>query len=411
MSVPENILEGSFDTKSQCCGCGACAQVCARNAITMKEDDEGFTYPIVDAGLCVDCGQCRNVCQYVVPVGKNSVPQHAYGGHINDADVLNESTSGGAFSAITDVWCDENYVIFGAEADGLIIRHSFITDKSEIGKFRRSKYSQSAIGNSYRECKKFLNDGRKVLFSGTPCQIAGLKLFLKGKNYDNLLTVEVICEGVPSPLFVRALDTKINKEKKTSIKSLDYRYKDTNRWDYEAMRITYSSTDKSTSGSIKCDRWFNPFWSIWLSHLMSRPSCYKCLYTTTNRVADISLGDLWGVHIYCPDLYNSNKGTSLIVSNTAKGDDAVKKAMQQNFTGRELDFSQALKYQGPMRKSIAENPKREDFMRDLRTMDYDSLCKKWAKQPNLKLLISKYIYGTNRQKVWWWKVKKIFTKE
>ncbi len=405
MSIPKNILESSIDTKSQCCGCGACVQVCAKNTIKMQEDDEGFLYPVVDTDLCVECGQCERVCQYIVSVGKNTAPQHAYGGHINDADVLNESTSGGAFSAIADVWCDENYVIFGAEADGLKIRHSFVTEKNEIGKFRRSKYSQSVIGDSFKECKNFLNDGKKVLFSGTPCQIAGLKSFLKGKDYDNLLTVEVICEGVPSPLFVRKLDEKIQKEKNAPIKTLDYRYKDTNKWDYEVMHLSYASSDCSRQGTIRRDRWFNPFWSIWLNHLMSRPSCYKCLYTTTNRVADISLGDLWGVHIYCPDLYNGDRGASLIVTNTEKGKRVAERILQGNFVGRELDFSQALKYQGPMRKSIAENPKREEFMRDLKTMDYDSLCKKWAKRPDLKLLISKYIFGTNRQKVWWWRLK------
>ena len=405
MSVPQNILESGFDAKSQCCGCGACVQVCAKNAIKMQEDDEGFLYPVVDTDLCVECGLCESVCQYIVSVGKNTAPQHAYGGHINNADVLNESTSGGAFSAIADVWCDKNYVIFGAEADGLKIRHSFVSDKNEIGKFRRSKYSQSVIGDSFKECKKCLNEGKKVLFSGTPCQIASLKSFLKEKDYDNLLTVEVICEGVPSPLFVRKLDEKIQKEKKAPIKTLEYRYKDTNKWDYEVMHISYASSDCSRQGTIRCDRWFNPFWSIWLNHLMSRPSCYKCLYTTTNRVADISLGDLWGVHIYCPDLYNGDRGASLIVTNTEKGKCVAESIMQENFVGRELDFSQALKYQGPMRKSIAENPKREEFMRDLKTMDYDSLCKKWAKRPGLKLLISKYIFGTNRQKVWWWRIK------
>ncbi len=411
MSIPKNILENSFNAKSQCCGCEACVQVCAKNAIKMQEDKEGFLYPKIDDTLCVECGLCEKVCQYINPVNKNTEPQNAFGGHINDAEVLNESTSGGAFSAIADIWCDDNYVILGAEADGLKIRHSFITDKKDLYKFRRSKYSQSVIGNAYKDCKKFLSEGKKVLFSGTPCQIAGLKAFLKEKEFEQLLTIEVICEGVPSPLFVRKLDDKISKEKNGSINSLDYRYKDGNKWDYEVMNISYSSLHNPASGTIKCDRWFNPFWSIWLNHLMSRPSCYKCLYTTSNRMADISLGDLWGVHIYCPDLYNGDRGASLIVTNTDKGKKIAENILKENFIGRELDFSQALKYQGPMRKSIAENPKREDFMQDLKTMDYDSLCKKWAKRPSLKLLISKYVFGTNRQKVWWWNFKKKFKKQ
>ncbi len=377
----------------------------------MKEDDEGFRYPVVDSEMCVDCGLCRHVCQYIELAEKNTEEQCAFGGHINDDKILNESTSGGAFSAIVECFCDENYVIFGAEAKGLEVFHSYITDKNELAKFRRSKYSQSIIGTAYSDAESFLKEGKKVLFSGTPCQIAGLKAFLRGQHFQNLLTVEVICEGVPSPLFVRKLDKKIRKTKNAFITDLNYRYKDTNKWDYQVMNISYSSLHNPTNGTIKCDRWLNPFWSIWLNHLMSRPSCYNCLYTTSNRVADISLGDLWGVHIYCPDLYNSNKGASLIITNTSKGNDVVKNALHQNFIGKELDFWQALKFQGPMRKSISANPNREFFMNDLHSMDYDSLCKKWAKPSSMKLLISKYVYGTNKQKVWWWKVKQYLRKD
>lgn len=167
---------------------------------------------------------------------------------------------------------------------------------------------------------------------------------------------------------------------------------------------------------LKKDRWFNPFWSIWLSHLMSRPSCYNCLYTTKERVADITLGDLWGVHIYCPDLYNSNKGASLMVANTEKGKEVADAILGESFVGRELPFDQALRYQGPMRKCIAENPQRNDFMTDLQSdMDYKSLTKKWARPSSLKLIISKYVWGNNRQKVNWWRFKtsviSIFSKQ
>lgn len=373
----------------------------------MKEDGEGFRYPEVNAYLCVDCGLCRKVCQYIEPVAKNSEEQCAFGGHISDSKILNESTSGGAFSAIADLFCDDNYVIFGAEAKGLDVFHSYITDKKELGRFRRSKYSQSVIGTSYSDAEKYLKEGKKVLFSGTPCQIAGLKAFLQGQRFPNLLTVEVICEGVPSPLFVRKLDEKIQKDKGARIKSLNYRYKDNNRWFHQVMKISYSSHDNSKKGSIKYDRWLNPFWIIWLNHLMSRPSCYGCLYTTSKRVADITLGDLWGVHMYCPDLYNANRGASLIITNTTKGIDIVKETLQHNFIGREIDFSQSIRYQGPMRKTIDENPQREEFMRNLNAMDYDLLCKKWAKRPSLKLLVRKYIYRTHWQKVWLWKMKRI----
>ena len=150
------------------------------------------------------------------------------------------------------------------------------------------------------------------------------------------------------------------------------------------------------------DRWFNPFWSIWLKHLMSRPSCYNCQFTNTERQADISLGDLWGGHLYCKDLYNNNKGASLVVCNTVQGR-TVMKIAQKYMEGRELIFSDALKYQGSMRKSIDMNPNRVEFMSDLQNadVDYEQLVKKWTKKPALKLLWQKYVWG-NRQKMFVW---------
>lgn len=397
--------------KYSCCGCEACAQVCSHHAIRMQEDNEGFRYPVVHPDSCVQCGLCEKVCQYITSVDKQQTKQYAFGGHINNDIILNESTSGGAFSSIADYWCDNNYVIFGAESEGLIVFHSYITDKSQLGRFRRSKYSQSVIGTAYIDANRFLQEGKKVLFSGTPCQLAGLMAYLRGKHYDNLLLVEVVCEGVPSPLLIRKLNDKIGTKKNGRITQLDYRYKDVNRWDYEVMYISYSSFDNSRCGSIKCDRWFNGFWSIWLNHLVSRPSCYNCLYTTQDRVADLTLGDLWGVHLYCPDLYNSNKGASLMISNTPKGESVARAVLKTTFVGRELDLSQALRFQGPMRKSISENPLRNSCMADLQSdMDYDSILRKWAKPSSVRLLISKYVWGNNHQKVIWWKLKQALKK-
>lgn len=149
------------------------------------------------------------------------------------------------------------------------------------------------------------------------------------------------------------------------------------------------------------DRWFNPFWSVWLQHLMSRPSCYECPFAKTDRSADITLGDLWGVHVYCPDLYGKNGGASLVVCNSEKGKKIGKEAQKLMYS-RELDFNDAVKYQGPMRKHLSDNPRRNEFMQDLRSdMDYQELNKKWAKKPSMKLLLQKYIWG-NRQKVFVW---------
>ena len=234
--------------KSECFGCEACQQICPKHAITMQEDEEGFRYPLIDESLCIRCNLCRRACPHAEMPEKHKDNKYAFGGYSKDPATRFESTSGGAFSAVVEAFCDKDYVIFGAEAKGLLVFHSYITDKNDLGKFRKSKYSQSIIGGSYKKAKKFLADGKKVLFSGTPCQIAGLYAYLNAVNFheiDKLLTVEVVCEGVPSPIYVRKMDDAIEKKYGSRIESLDYRYTGKSllgygKWDFEAMKSELS---------------------------------------------------------------------------------------------------------------------------------------------------------------------------
>lgn len=244
--------------KSECFGCEGCAQVCPKDAITILEDEEGFRYPVIDQEKCIDCGLCRRVCPHSLMPEKYESNKYVFGGYILDSKTRFESTSGGAFSAIVDAFCDENYVIFGAEAKGLLVVHSYITDKKKLGKFRKSKYSQSVMGLSYRNTRKFLQEGKKVLFSGTPCQIAGLITYLETTNTDrsNLLTVEVVCEGVPSPLYVRKLDKEIEQKYGSPIGSIDYRYTGKGilshgKWDFEKMRVKIGGGDPKANGTSR----------------------------------------------------------------------------------------------------------------------------------------------------------------
>ncbi|WP_303804527.1 Coenzyme F420 hydrogenase/dehydrogenase, beta subunit C-terminal domain [Ruminococcus flavefaciens] len=395
----------STNTKSECFGCEACAQICPKSAISILEDQEGFRYPRINTELCINCGLCHKICP------ANNIPEvskekkYAYGGHHKSKNVRRRSTSGGAFTAVAQAWCDENYVVYGAASKGLEVFHYGIDDIKKLAVICKSKYSQSRIGNTFSKIKDDLKSGKKVLFSGTPCQVAGLKAFLQNTDTTNLLLVEVICEGVPTPHYIRKLDDHIFSKYGSRIKKLDYRSKgykksiQSFKWDFQKMAL-----ELENGIILEKDRWFNPYWSIWLDHLMSRPSCYSCPFATTERQADISLGDLWGVHIYCPELYGGNGGASLIICNTEKGK-KVWQAAQKNFCGHELDFDTALKYQGPMRKTIDKNPRREQCMHDLadENMSYKSICDKWAKKPSLKLLFQKYIWG-NRQKVFCWNV-------
>lgn len=221
---------------------------------------------------------------------------------------------------------------------------------------------------------------------------------------DKLLTIEVVCEGVPSPLYIKKYNDYLKHKYGQEIDSIDYRYKGRSlfshgKWDFQVMK-----TKLKNNQTIEVDRWFNPFWSVWLKHLMSRPSCYQCPYAKKNRTADITLGDLWGVHLYCPELYGENGGSSLVIANNKKGEEIVKKA-QKDMYGHELKFEEAIKYQGPIRGHISMNPKRAECMEDLESnMTYEEINKKWASKPTIKLLFQKYIWG-NRQKVFFWKLK------
>ena len=245
--------------KTECFGCEACQQICPKQAITMQEDVEGFRYPLIDESLCIHCNLCRKACPHAVMPEKHRNNKYAFGGYSEDPITRFESTSGGAFSAVVEAYCDEDYVIFGAEAKGLLVFHSYITDKQELHKFKKSKYSQSIIGGSYKKVKKFLADGKKVLFSGTPCQIAGLYAYLNAVNFyktKKLLTVEVVCEGVPSPIYVRKMDDDMEKKYGSRIESLDYRYTGKSffghgKWDFEAMKSVLSRGGTPESGISK----------------------------------------------------------------------------------------------------------------------------------------------------------------
>lgn len=380
-----------------------CGGVCPCSAITMVEDEEGFRYPEINQKLCIDCGACKRICPYINMPEKNQRNPYVFGGYHKNSTIKDESTSGGAFTAISEVFCDKNYVVFGAAVKGLKVYHTYVEDKKELGRFRRSKYVQSSIGDSYKKALQFLREGKKVLFSGTPCQIAALYNYVKPTGLkENLLTVEVVCEGFPSPILLRKYCTVLKNRYHSSVRDLDYRFKDKNRWDFEVMKITFEN-----GKIIKKDRWFNPFWIFWSERIMGRPSCDSCPFRTMDRIADITLGDLWGVHKYCPELYGNNGGSSLVVCNSEKGERVFKQA-EKLLYGHELAYDDALQYQRPMRVIVPANEEREGFMYDLRMLDYKSLCKKWKPRTSWKVLFSKYVWGSNRQIVGLWKIRSLF---
>lgn len=414
VEIAETNLRACFlktGRKADCCGCEACASVCPVNAVAMCEDEEGFRYPVIDKDVCIGCGRCEVACS--LPVGRFHAAnaQRGFGGSIKDVNLLADSTSGGAFTAIATAFLENDGIVFGVESSGVYkARHASVSSAEGLVAFRGSKYVQSEIGDAYLRVRDHLKTGNRVLFSGTPCQIDGLYGSL-GRLAESplLLTVEVVCEGVPTPRLIEKQLSYVSDRwfNGQPIESMRYRDKwnsdCSSRWDFQGTSFAVAGWDyeamsfEGKTGKRRVvDRWFNPFWSIWLQHLISRPSCAECPFARRERVADITLGDLWGVHLYCPDLYNDDKGASLAVCNTEKGLTAFEAAISL-MACRELDMADVVRYQGPMRKSTGANPRREECMADLRSMDWREFTRKWAKKPTLKLLVSKYLWGTNKQ--------------
>lgn len=333
----------SITNKQDCCGCHACASVCAKHSITMQEDNKGFLYPVVNASTCTDCGLCEKVCP-VINQSEPRKPLKVYAAKNKNEEIRLKSSSGGIFTPLAENIINEGGVVFGAKFDkDWNVVHSWTDNIDGLADFRGSKYVQSTIGNTYKETKDFLKQGRKVLFSGTPCQIAGLKKYLR-KEYDNLLTVEVVCHGVPSPLvwrkYLKEEREKIRAERvdgKNTVSSslndlpvitgISFRDK-THGWKKYGFRLSYATSGaagNSVSISAKDkDRTFlqpfpdNVFMKGFLKNLYLRPSCYACAARSGKSGSDISIADFWGIQNYYPE-FDDDKGIGLILLNSEKG--------------------------------------------------------------------------------------------
>ena len=313
-----------FDEKTKCCACGACKNICPKGAIELVKDKEGFLYPQIDKKKCVECGACKRVCEYQ-NVTPNNTPKMVFAGVNKQEEQLMKSASGGIFSAIATKFLKDGGVVFGAtlsfENEHAVPQHIFIDNIKELPRLQGSKYVQSDIGNTYSEAKKMLNEGKKILFSGTPCQIGGLYGFL-GKDYENLFTIDVICHGVPNASF---FDDYIQNEKnKRNAKSIiGYSFRDKQKgWGMNG-KITYIKQD-GLEKNVYVPARLNSYNTLFLDGMIYRENCYVCKYAKQERRADMTIGDYWGIEIEHPELlgkkgYNEKKGISCILANTEKG--------------------------------------------------------------------------------------------
>lgn len=295
----------------KCTGCGACVQRCPKRCISWTEREFGFRYPQIDKDACVNYGQCEKVC----PIDKAlevSAEQKAYAAVHKDDEVLAKSTSGGAFTAIADAVFAQGGIVYGAAMlDGMQVKHIRTSGKDDFEGLRSSKYLQSDTGTTYQMVEQDLKQGKTVLYSGTPCQIDGLKNFL-GKDYENLYTVDIVCHGVGSQAyFDKYMDYA--RERYGKIKALRFRSKEYAGWSCGGGVVVVDSSD--CLKKIPYRDFDNYYYSYFLSGDIYRKSCYSCKYANTNRVGDFTLGDYWGVEALNLPLQTKNGCSLLLVNN------------------------------------------------------------------------------------------------
>lgn len=322
-----------FQNKQDCCGCNACVQICPKRCIKMYEDEEGFLYPQVNGNLCIDCHLCEKVCP-VLNQNEPRQPLHVYAAKNPDEEIRRQSSSGGVFTMLAEQVINEGGVVFGAKFnESWEVVHDYTETKEGLSAFRGSKYVQSRIGETFKQTETFLKQGRKVLFSGTPCQISGLKKFLQ-KEYENLLTVDFICHGTPGPgVWRKYLKEEVARQCEkntvslssicggdTRITSIYFRDKKLG-WKKYSFALNFSVADchgKQNSVSLSEPLNKNHFLRGFLADLYLRPSCHVCPAKELKSGSDITLGDWWGIQNEMPE-YDDDKGVSAICVNTEKG--------------------------------------------------------------------------------------------
>ena len=394
--------------KKDCCGCEACVQRCPRHCISLHEDEEGFLYPRVDASACIDCGLCERVCP-VLNWGVEHEPFASYAAKNRNDEIRMTSSSGGIFSALAEETLSEDGVVFGAMFDrDWNVEHGYVEDKKELGRLRGSKYVQSHIGESYRQAEEFLKQRRKVLFTGTPCQIAGLRRILR-KEYDNVLLVDVICHGVPSPgVWRRYLKEEVARQcdpkntvlprpirgRDAHVEDISFRDK-TLGWKKFSFALVLSTTNGSGEKFSFCSRshlYENAFMKGFLANIYLRPACYDCPARGGRSGSDITLRDFWGVDGVMPEP-DDDRGVSAVLVNTPRGAEALKQSAVSLWN---VEYSQILRCNSSLVRSVAEPYKKRAKFFASRQRSFHKTIIKLTRRPfkeRVKNRVGKFAYA------------------
>ena len=366
--------------KKDCCGCFACVQKCPKHCITLEEDGEGFLYPKVDASACINCGLCEKVCPWLNRPEKIE-PREVLAVKNRNEEERMASSSGGVFIALARKVIDSGGVVFGAVFDeNWEVVHAYADTMDGVRPMMGSKYVQSRIGESYRAAERFLKEGREVLFTGTPCQVTGLHNYLR-KDYPNLLSVDFLCHGVPSPgVWRRYLDETFgsaarraaagkNTVLSLSLKSvpvitgIDFRDKQPFGWKKFSFVVRGKSASKADENSVLLSdiHKVNPYMRGFLANIYLRPSCYQCKCKNGVSHSDLTIADFWGIWRLMPD-FADDCGVSLVLVNTEKGEFVFSSL---GLDAMESTFKHAQATNGGFKEHTVEHPKRSIFFGSL----------------------------------------------
>lgn len=360
----------------KCTGCGACYSVCPHHAIVMRPDKNGFLYPEIQKQKCVECGLCKDVCHVLKSPAPKS-PKSCYVAETQNRELHIASSSGGIFGELALSILRQGGYVAGCGWDKKMqARHTVVNNKKELTELFCSKYVQSDIGDTLIDVKKLISADKRVLFSGTPCQIAGLKRYL-GKEYDNLLTVEVICHGVPSPGVFEKYKKSQEINNKERLIDINFRSKERI---YETDYISLTFENKKTKSMKSDDLFFKSF----IRNLILRESCFNCCSKDGKSGADITLGDFWGIQKIFPE-YHKN-GHSAVIIRSEKGM-RFWNAIKQNVTFREVSYENICKGNSTCRQSVSKSLAYNFYM-----SSYKVLGLKWSFQSSLFLSKAKRVF-------------------
>ncbi len=363
---------------ADCCGCSACASICAHDAISMKPDALGFLYPEVDKDKCVDCGLCDKVCAFNDHYDKslNFDKPIAYAARHKDMSEIETSRSGAAFIAISDYILEQGGVVYGAGyTDHFRVVHKRATTKDERNEFKGSKYVQSDMNMVFRQVKQDLNDGLTVLFSGTPCQTSGLNSYVGKRLRENLFLIDIVCHGVPSPFMWRDYIAYLEKKQGAPIVWVDFR--DKQKYGWKAHHETF----KFQGGGGKMS-----FTFLFYKHIMFRKSCGKCLFTNTHRPSDITIADFWGWEKTDPTFNADDKGCSLMLINTEKGRKLFE-AVQNRMNTLPANLEDCM--QPNLMHPSAIHPERDQFEKEYAAKGFEYVFHKYCKEKWISKVKSK----------------------